>query len=109
MEMAISNLQDTVFSSLRISKDQLLSEMAILLAKQQLSEFSMEIEYFEKKYGKNFSQFDCEFRTQEASYEKENDWMSWKFAVESRSYIQIQNVSTGYSSINSSFVTNAAL
>ncbi len=44
--------------------------MAVLLAKQQLSEYSMEAE---KKYGKGFPEFDHDFQTQEASYE-----MKWK-------------------------------
>ena len=39
----IQQLQDRVFSTLKISKDQLLNEMAIILVKQQLSEYSMEV------------------------------------------------------------------
>ena len=80
----IPNIHDKIFSSLLISKEQLLNEVAILLAKQQISEHTMEADYFEKKYGLKFSDFDRNFRTQEASYELENDWMSWKFAVESQ-------------------------
>jgi len=77
---------DNVFGSLQVSKEMLLKEMAILLAKQQLSEYSMDVEYFEKKYNKDFHLFDKEFRTQNGSYELENDWMSWKFAKESKNY-----------------------
>ncbi len=82
----ISKIQDKIFADLQISKDQLLSEMAELLAKQQLSDYTMEADYYEKKYGKSFPEFDRAFRTQKASYEMKNDWMSWKFAVESQSY-----------------------
>ncbi len=82
----IQQLQDRVFSTLKISKDQLLNEMAIILVKQQLSEYSMEVDYFEKKYGKSFEEFDKKFSTQKSKYEMENDWMSWKFAVESKQY-----------------------
>ncbi len=46
----------------------------------------MEIDYFEKKYGKNFQEFESFFQTQSASYDMENDWMSWKFAAESYTY-----------------------
>jgi len=62
--------------------------MSVLLGKQQLSEYLMEIEYIEKKYNENFHQFDHDFKKQKASYEMENDWMKWKFAVESRDYLQ---------------------
>lgn len=79
-------LKDKIFSSLHLSKEHLLQEMAILLTKQQLSEYRMEIEYFEKKYGKKFHEFEAVFQNESSSYEMENDWMSWKFAVESHSY-----------------------
>ncbi|KPA15550.1 hypothetical protein MHK_004235 [Candidatus Magnetomorum sp. HK-1] len=38
-------VMEKVFGSLQISKEFLLNEMAILLARQQLSEYLMEIEY----------------------------------------------------------------
>ena len=82
----IQQLQDRVFSSLKISKDQILNEMAIILVKQQLSEYSMEVDYFEKKYGESFEKFDRKFSKQKSTYEIENDWLSWKFAVESKQY-----------------------
>jgi hypothetical protein len=84
----VQTMQEQVFSSLSISKEQLLSEMSLLLAKQQLSEYSMEIDYLEKKYNKTFEEFDYYFRNQRASYKMEFDWMKWKFAVESRDYWQ---------------------
>ncbi len=75
-----------VFSHLNISQERLLGEMAFLLASQQASECLMEIEYFGKKYGRSFQDFDKMFQTQKASYETENDWMDWKFATESYEY-----------------------
>ncbi len=84
----IREVHKQIFSSLLISKDRFLDEMAVLLARQQLSDYSMEADYFEKKYGTNFQEFDRRFRSQEASYERENDWMDWKFAVESRNHWQ---------------------
>jgi len=84
----IPNIQEKIFAGLHISEEQLLSEMALLLSKQQLSEHSMELDYYEKKYGKNFQEFNRLFRSQEASYEMENDWMSWKFAAETHAYWQ---------------------
>lgn len=84
----LQQTQEKVFSSLKISKDQLLNEVSVLLVKQQLSEYLMEIEYLENKYNKNFEKFDQDFKNQKASYEMENDWMKWKFAFESRNYWQ---------------------
>lgn len=84
----LQQTQTKIFSNLGISKDQLLSEVSILLLKQQLSECLMEIEYLENKYDKSFEKFDYEFKNQKVSYKMENDWMEWKFAVESRDYWQ---------------------
>ena len=80
--------QEKIFSSLKISKDQILNEISILLVKQQISEYLMEIDFLENKYKKDFDEFDHDFRNQKASYEMGNDWMKWKFAVESRDYWQ---------------------
>ena len=82
----MEQVQEKIFSSLHISKNRLLDEMSLLLAKQQISEFRMEIEYLEKKYKGNFNGFNDDFQKQTASYEMENDWMKWKFAVESLQY-----------------------
>ena len=84
----LQKTQEKIFSSLHISKNQLLNEVSVLLAKQQLSEYLMEIECLENKYNKKFEEVDHDFRIQKASYEMENDWMKWKFAVESRDYWQ---------------------
>ncbi len=84
----IRKIHKQIFSSLLISKEQFLDEMAILLASQQLSDYSMEADYFEKKYDMSFHEFDRIFRSQESSYQMENDWMDWKFAVESREHWQ---------------------
>jgi hypothetical protein len=50
----ISSIENKIFTSLQISESQLLTEMALLLAKQQLSKYSMEIDYFEKNTAKTF-------------------------------------------------------
>ena len=55
---------------------------------QKLSEYTMEVDYYEKKFGKEFQEFDRLFQSQKASYEMENDWMSWKFAAETLVYWQ---------------------
>ncbi|MBF0449800.1 MAG: hypothetical protein HQK75_03785 [Candidatus Magnetomorum sp.] len=82
------NVMEQVFGSLNLSKEILLNEMAIILAHQQLSEYKMKNDYYEKKYKKIFNSFDKDFRQTIASYDVENDWMSWKFAIESMNYWQ---------------------
>jgi hypothetical protein len=79
---------ENILAQLQISKESLLNEVSLLLGKQQLAEYRMDKEYFEKKYQQTFAEFNEVFQTQTASYEMENDWLSWKFAVESLAYWQ---------------------
>jgi hypothetical protein len=79
---------ENILDQLQISKENLINEVSLLLGKQQLAEFRMEKEYFEKKYHQPFAEFNAAFQSQTASYEMENDWLSWKFAVESLAYWQ---------------------
>ncbi len=79
---------ENILAQLQISKENLLNEVSLLLGKQQLAEYRMEKEYFEKKYQQPFAEFNETFQTQTANYEMENDWLSWKFAVESFAYWQ---------------------
>ena len=79
---------ENILTQLQISKESLLNEVSLLLGKQQLAEYRMDKEYFEKKYQQTFAEFNEVFQTQTVSYEMENDWLSWKFAVESLAYWQ---------------------
>jgi hypothetical protein len=79
-------LQNQILTNLHVSKDILLEEVTLLLLKQQLAEFQMEIDYFEKKYQQTFTAFDNNFKSSSVSFEIENDWLAWKFAVESQAY-----------------------
>lgn len=79
---------EAILAQLQISKENLLNEVSLLLGKQQLAEYRMEKEYFEKKYQQTFAEFNQAFETQTANYDMENDWLSWKFAAESFAYWQ---------------------
>ncbi|MFZ4700509.1 MAG: hypothetical protein ACOYMG_10720 [Candidatus Methylumidiphilus sp.] len=79
---------ETILEQLQISKENLLNEVSLLLGKQQLAEYRMETEYFEKKYQQTFAEFNQAFQARTANYEMENDWLNWKFAVESFAYWQ---------------------
>jgi hypothetical protein len=65
-------LQNKVFTNLHISREDLLSEMTLLLIKQQLADYRMEVDFFEKKYDKRFVDFDIEFHKNTVSFEIEN-------------------------------------
>lgn len=82
----VSSVQAKILSSLNLSKEQALGEMALLSAYQKLAEFSSEVDYFENKYKKSFKEFVREFRKKKGDYERENDWLSWKFALEGCEY-----------------------
>lgn len=43
---------DIILSQLQLSKENLLNEISLLLGKQQLAEYRMETEYFEKNINK---------------------------------------------------------
>jgi hypothetical protein len=78
--------QDKVFASLPVSREALLGEITWLLIKQHYAESRMEVEYYEKKYGQGFAEFDAWFQDNKVSYEIENDWLDWKFSLDSRAY-----------------------
>lgn len=75
-------IQESVFNSLLISREQVLDEVAILMAHQKKSEYRSEVEWFENKYQMNFDSFDAKFKEETASFELEHDWLAWKFAEE---------------------------
>ncbi len=81
-----SGIHDKIFSKLNLSKEQVLDEIALLSASQKCSEYEMEVEYFEKKYNTDFSSFERNFQESTASYQVENDWMAWKFAIDGKDY-----------------------
>lgn len=83
-----SGIHEKIFSKLNLSKEQVLDEIALLSASQKCSEYEMEVEYFEKKYDTNFSSFDKNFQEAKATYQVENDWMTWKFAIDGKKYWQ---------------------
>ncbi len=81
-----TTLQEKVFNSLQVSREQILDEIATLMAYQKRSEFRSETDLYKKKYQMDFSSFDQQFRKLPASAESENDWLAWKFAEEGVQY-----------------------
>ncbi len=52
----------------------------------RISNFSEEVECFEKKYGKNFTEFNKEYEIGEEEFEKYDDLMAWEFAQQGKEY-----------------------
>lgn len=54
-------IQEKVFASLHLSKEEALKEMVFLSSSQKLAEFTEEASYFEKKYGLPYENFNKTF------------------------------------------------
>lgn len=62
-------------------KDTLITEIVC-----RVSNFSEEVEHFEKKYGRNFEAFSKEYEAGEEDFTRYDDLMAWKFAQEGKGY-----------------------
>ncbi len=52
----------------------------------KVSNFSEEVEHFEKKYSKRFYEFNREYEAGKEDFAKYDDLMIWKFAQEGKDY-----------------------
>ena len=52
----------------------------------KISNFSEEIEHFEKKYGKGLIEFKKEYECGEEDFERYDDLMAWEFAKQGKEY-----------------------
>lgn len=64
-------------------KDSLFTEILC-----KISDYVDEVEHFEKKYGKTFTEFKEEYEAGEEDFEKYDDMMEWEFAKEGKEYWQ---------------------
>lgn len=80
--------REKIFSSLNMSNEKALDEMAYLISCNKLAEFTSEIEFYGSKYHTTFEKFDKDIQSKKGSFEFENDWLAWKFAVEGEKYWQ---------------------
>ena len=62
-------------------KDYMLTELLY-----RLSNFSAEVQHFEKKYGMNYLDFEKFYEQGEEDFEQYDDLMSWQFAEEGTKY-----------------------
>ena len=77
-----SLLQELEFKDItEIVKDYLVTEILC-----KISNFSEEIEHFEKKYGKDFIEFKKEYERGEEDFEKYDNLIVWEFAQQGKEY-----------------------
>ena len=62
-------------------KDYMLTELLY-----RLSDFSAEVQHFEKKYGLNYLDFEKSYGQGEEDFQRYDDLMGWKFAEEGKKY-----------------------
>lgn len=62
-------------------KDSLVTEILY-----RISNYSDEVEVFEKKYGKVLKEFQKEYESNKEDFEKYDDLMAWEFAEQGREY-----------------------
>ncbi len=62
-------------------KDSLVTEILC-----RISNYSDEVEVFEKKYGKVLKEFQKEYESNKEDFEKYDDLMAWEFAEQGREY-----------------------
>jgi hypothetical protein len=54
----------------------------------RISNFSEEVENFEGKYEQDYKSVNCEFEVAEEDFQKYDDLMAWRFALEGKEYWQ---------------------
>ncbi len=62
-------------------KDSLVTEILY-----RISNYSEEIEVFERKHGKGLEEFEKEYESKKEDFEKYDDLMAWEFAEQGREY-----------------------
>ncbi|MGQ9693379.1 MAG: hypothetical protein ACUVWV_01415 [Thermodesulfobacteriota bacterium] len=77
-----SLIQELEFKDVNeLIKDSLVTEILY-----RISNYSDEIEAFEKKYGKGLKEFQKEYESNKEDFEKYDDLMAWEFAEQGREY-----------------------
>lgn len=78
--------ENQIYSRLNTSKDATVKEALWLKLLQKIAEIKTELDFFEKKYKMTFKQFSRDFMRKKADFERESNWLAWKYAYESLIY-----------------------
>lgn len=77
----------TVLKDLGITEKDAIREYVLLNASQKAAEFGQECEAYERKYKLSFKEFEEQLQlSEEEIFEKEDDYLAWKFAHEGLRY-----------------------
>jgi hypothetical protein len=66
--------------------NELIKDSVVTEILYRISNYSDEIEVFEKKYGKALKEFQKEYESNKEVFEKYDDLMAWEFAEQGRGY-----------------------
>lgn len=80
----------SALKAMNYTVEQALRDFLILHLSERISTFKSECEAFEQKYGMNFQLFERKLaqKINEEDFSEEDDYMAWKFAEESRIFLQ---------------------
>ncbi|MFZ0456475.1 MAG: hypothetical protein WCE54_19605 [Ignavibacteriaceae bacterium] len=83
METVITN----ILRDLGLTERQAVRDYALLNSSQKAAEFEQDCKVFENKYKMSFQEFENKLRSvDEEVFEKEDDYLEWKFAAEGAAY-----------------------
>ena len=87
MEIVVSEKINSIVRELEFGGvEELIKDTVITEIVCRVSNFSEEVEHFEKKYGKGFEAFNREYEAGEEDFTRYDDLMAWKFAQEGKVY-----------------------
>ena len=92
-EMELQQIDKKYLSALKIfnsNVENAVTDFLILNLSRKISEFQAECEALERKYETNFNTFEKRLneKINEENFENEDDYMAWKFAEESKRFLQ---------------------
>ncbi len=65
---------------------QLIRDSVMTEILSRISDFSEEVNHFEKKYNKKFDEFHNDYKTNDEDFKKYDDLMAWEFALQGKQY-----------------------
>jgi hypothetical protein len=91
-DFQIDQKYTAALKAMNYTVEQALRDFLILQLSGRIAAFKSECEAFERKYGMNFQTFERKLarKVNAEDFAEEDDYMAWKFAQESRLFLQKQ-------------------
>jgi len=92
MQTIINDKYIPVLKSLNYNINDVLEEFLLLKVNNKISEYRSKKEFYRNKYKSNFKEFEKQInnRLESEKNDEYNDYLAWKFAIESLNYFQNQ-------------------